>query len=98
MKRILMLTGLFLLSLSLLAAEKEVVEIDIEGMSCKFCSLSVKRSLSTLPGVEKASVSFKDKKAHIKMALGKNAPVDQMKKKITEAGFTPVKVTTGSDD
>ncbi len=98
MKRILILTGLFLLPLSPFAADKQVVEIDIEGMSCKFCALSVKRNLSTLPGVDKAAVSFKDRKAHIKMAPGKKADVAQINKKVNEAGFKPVNVTVSKDD
>jgi len=98
MRRILLLTGLFLLPISLWADEKQVVEINIEGMSCKICANSVRRNLSTLPDVVKATVSFNNKKAHIQMAPGKNADVAQLKKKISESGFTPAKVTIGTDD
>jgi len=99
MKQILLtLTGMFLFPLSLMAAGEQVVDIDIEGMSCKFCAFSVQKNLSKLPGVDKAEVSIDDKKAHIVMAPGQHADVDQLKKKITDSGFTPVKVTVSNLD
>jgi len=94
MKQILiMITGIFLLPLSLFAAGEQVVYIDIEGMSCKFCAYSVQKNLKKLPDVESASVSIDDKKAHIIMVDGKQADIELLKKKISDAGFVPVKVT-----
>lgn len=95
MKQILLtLTGMLLFPLSLMAAGEQVVDIDIEGMSCKFCAFSVQKNLSKLPGVDKAEVSIDDKRAHIVMAPGQHADVEILKQKITDSGFTPVKVTT----
>ncbi|MFK5915708.1 MAG: heavy metal-associated domain-containing protein [Woeseiaceae bacterium] len=87
------LTSLFLFPLSLLAAGQQVVDIDIEGMSCKFCAHSVQKNITKLPYVEKAIVNIETKKAHIVIVQGKEANIDQLKKKITGSGFTPVKVT-----
>ncbi len=97
-KLLLTLTGMFLFPLSLLAAGEQVVDIDIEGMSCKFCAYSIQKNLSKLPDVDKAEVSIDDKKAHVVMKPGKQADVDELKKKITDSGFTPVKVTISKSD
>jgi len=99
MKQLLLtLTGMFLFPLSLMAAGEQVVDIDIEGMSCKFCAYSIQKNLSKLPDVDKAEVSIDDKKAHIVMKPGKQADVETLKKKITDSGFTPVKVTISKSD
>lgn len=92
------LTALFLFPLSLLAAGKQVVDIDIEGMSCKFCAYSVQKSLSKLPGVEMAEVNIDNQKAHIVMSAGNQADVEQLKKKISDSGFTPVKVVISTNE
>ncbi|VAW90736.1 Lead, cadmium, zinc and mercury transporting ATPase; Copper-translocating P-type ATPase [hydrothermal vent metagenome] len=94
MKKLLItITGLFILPLSLYAAGEQIVDIDIEGMSCEFCAHSVQKNINKLPGVEKASVNIDDKKAHIVMAPGKQANIELLKKKISDSGFVPVKVT-----
>lgn len=99
MKQILItLIALFLFPLSLLAAGKQVVDIDIEGMSCQFCAYSVQESLSKLPGVEKAEVNIDNQKAHIVMSAGKQANVEQLKKKISDSGFTPVKIAISTNE
>ena len=93
MKKILLtLTGLFLFPLVLMAAGQQVVDIDIEGMSCKFCAHSVQKNLTKLPYVEKAEVNIDTKKAHIVIAKDQKANIEQLKEKITGSGFKPVKV------
>ena len=94
MKQILLaLTILIFLPLSVMAESKQVIDIDIEGMSCKFCAYSIKKHLSNLPGVEKAEVSIDKNKAHVVMQEGKKANIELIKKKISDSGFTPVQVT-----
>ena len=96
MKRLLILTGFLLLPLSLLATEAQVVEIGVEGMSCKFCARNINKKISLLPGVEKAEVSYEGKKARITMAPGAKADIGQIKKQISEAGFKGVDIKTGT--
>lgn len=92
------LSLLLLLSLSAFATDKQItgkqiVDIDITGMSCKFCAHSVQKSLTALPGVEKAEVNIDDNKAHVVMADGQQADIEQIKKNIIESGFNPAKIT-----
>ncbi len=91
---LIVLTGLFILPLLTVCAEQQVVDIDIEGMSCKFCAHSVQKNLTKLPYVEKAQVNIETKKAHIVLVEGKEANIEELKSKVTDSGFTPVKVTT----
>ena len=90
--------GLFMiaiLSLPLLASEprnKQIIDIDIEGMTCQFCAYGVQKSISELPGVEMAEVNIDTKKAHIVMSSNQQANVEQLKKKITDSGFKAVKI------
>ena len=92
MKQLIMSLILFF-PMSLLAGNTQIIDIDIEGMSCKFCVYSVKKNLSELPGIDKADVNIDTKKAHIIMQEGLQADVEQIKQKISESGFTPVKIT-----
>jgi len=97
-KQILMafVIGITLFQGNVFAASVDQVDVEIEGMTCKFCAYSVQKNLSKLAGVELAEVNIESKKAHIVMAKGHQADIEQIKKKISEAGFTAVKVTVGS--
>ncbi len=90
---IIALTVLLFLPLSLRAANTQVIDIEIKGMSCKFCAYSVQKNLGKLPEIDKAEVNIDTQKAHIVMHEDRQANVEQLKEKITESGFTPVKVT-----
>jgi len=40
------------------------VELDLSGMSCSNCALTIEKVISTLPGVKSANVNFASEKAH----------------------------------
>lgn len=86
------ITGLLLLPMALMAAEVQVIDIDIEGMSCKFCAHSVQKKITKLPYVKKAEVNIDAKKAHIVIAEGKKANIEELKQMVFDSGFKPVKV------
>ncbi len=44
-------------------AEARTVTLDVENMTCALCPLTVKRSLTAVPGVTRVDVSFDDKTA-----------------------------------
>jgi copper chaperone CopZ len=71
------------------AAQKTVVEVDVQGMACSACSYRVEKELGKLDGVDAVRVNVKDKKAWIVLAPGGKPDVDKIKKTITDAGFTP---------
>jgi len=53
---------LLLVALGAWAAEQEV-EMEISGMTCSFCALAIRKSLSAVKGVGDVKVSYKEKKA-----------------------------------
>ena len=85
----LLLSLTLLLPAALLAADAQVVDIEVTGMTCPFCVYGTEKKLGKLPGVEKAEVSLKQKRARIVMQPGSDADLDAIRKAITEAGFTP---------
>lgn len=88
-----LLIGVLMLSPPSWADEPQVVEIQVTGMTCPFCVYGTEKKLNQLPGVDKAEVSLKAKKARIVMTPGKRADLDAIRKAIVEAGFTPGEVT-----
>ncbi len=89
---------LLVLPLWVLAAQKTVVEIDVEGMACPACSARLEKELGKLDGVNGVHVGLKDKKARIVLAPGEKPDVDKIKKTITDAGFTPGKATVRTEE
>lgn len=79
------------------AGSNEVVEINVSGMTCKFCVYSVTKSLKKIEGVSDVKVSLELEKTRIFMKPGASVDVDKMKKAIVEAGFKPgdVKIIPG---
>lgn len=59
--------------------------IEVKGMSCQHCVMSVTKALSMVPGVKDLQVDLKAGKASFNEA----APVDMasVQKAITDAGF-----------
>ena len=66
------------------------ITIEIEGMSCMGCVRNVEESLKKLNGVKKVEVSLDDNKAIIETSEEVNS--EDLKSKIKEAGYNPVKV------
>ena len=60
--------------------------INIEGMSCNHCKMSVEKALSSIDGVTKVEVSLENKIATIES--NKEINNDEIKKVIEEIGFT----------
>ena len=74
-----------LASSSALAAERTIT-LAVQNMLCADCPFIVKKSLEAVPGVAKATVSFKDKTATITYDDGK-ADVKGLTNATTNAGF-----------
>lgn len=48
------------------ASESKVVTLDVPGMTCKFCPITVRKALNKVPGVIEAKSDFETKTATIK--------------------------------
>lgn len=90
MKRLtILLTTLWLLPLAASASDGQVMEIGVTGMVCEFCSAKVEKELGALPGVKEVSVDLDEKRARIVMAEGRHPDAADVRKVISDAGFTP---------
>jgi mercuric ion binding protein len=74
-----------LISSSAVAAEKSIT-LAVQNMFCADCPFIVKKSLEAVPGVAKATVSFKDKTATVIYDDGK-ADVKSLTNATTNAGY-----------
>ncbi|MFQ5644307.1 MAG: heavy-metal-associated domain-containing protein [Thiogranum sp.] len=74
------------------AAQPQLVEIEVTGMSCPFCVRGTEQKLEELPGVASAEVSLESGKAIVHMKPGEKADPDAFREAITDAGFAPGEV------
>ncbi len=86
MKQFLTFFVLFVFSYSIHASE--VIEIDVHGMTCSFCSNGLHRSLNKLPEINSVKVSLKHKKVQV-VSDSQNIDIEQIKQAIIDSGFTP---------
>lgn len=64
--------------------EQQKVEIAIEGMTCDHCAVTIQHALAEVPGVERADVSFPEKRAEI---LTKTAAPGALVRAVENAGY-----------
>ncbi|KAF0114095.1 MAG: hypothetical protein FD149_1951 [Rhodospirillaceae bacterium] len=70
-------------------AQFQVVDIDVQGMTCPFCAYGLSKSLTKASEVDSADASLKEHKVRIVLKPGAQPDLDRYKKLIHEAGFTP---------
>ena len=87
------LIAALLLSSSVLAADPQVLDIDVKGMSCPFCVYNVENKLKALDGVQTATVNLKSGRARIQMQAGQQADPEQLRQAVIDSGFTPGAIT-----
>lgn len=67
-------------------AAPRVVTLDVSGMTCITCPVTVKKALSRVDGVTSVEVDFKDQQATVRFD-DTQTTVDALTRAITEAGF-----------
>ena len=58
-------TAATLFSFSAMAAESQTVTLDIPGMTCKFCPITIRKALKKVPGVIEAKAGYATKTATV---------------------------------
>jgi periplasmic mercuric ion binding protein len=87
MNRLLLIVlGLGMLVSSSAVAAERTITLAVQNMFCADCPFIVKKSLEAVPGVAKATVSFKDKMATVTYDDGK-ADVKGLTEATTNAGY-----------
>ncbi|MFV1996444.1 MAG: mercury resistance system periplasmic binding protein MerP [Acidiferrobacterales bacterium] len=68
------------------AAEVKTVTLDVQNMTCKFCPITVRKSLEKVDGVVKAKASLETKSATVTFDPAKTN-VKALIKATTDAGY-----------
>jgi mercuric ion binding protein len=76
-------------------AAQQTVTLDVPGMYCPVCPLTVKKSLQQVPGVVKVEVSFAAKEAVVTYDDEQTGP-EQLMEATRNAGY-PATVKSGSE-
>ena len=86
LKLLLASATLALLAHAAMAIDSRSATLEIKGMTCASCPLTVKQVLKKQPGVNEASVDYKSQSAQVKFDPDKTQP-EQMAKAISAIGF-----------
>ena len=88
MLRTLLFSLLLLLSGSnAFATEPQTVILDVPGMTCKFCPITVRKALRKVPGVIEATSDFDTKTATVTFDPDKTG-IAELTKATANAGYT----------
>ena len=87
MNKLLVCAALLFGSLSSMATHKQVVEINLSGLTCSFCVYGLKNNLEKHAEVEKAEISLKQNKTRIHLTSGATVTIEELKEIIKDAGF-----------
>lgn len=83
MKKIL---AMLLCTIVYLSASEKTIEIDIEGMTCPLCTMTIKKNLKKQPGVQKAKVRLNTHTATVTYET-EQIEAAHLLKAIEEAGY-----------
>jgi mercuric ion binding protein len=84
------LLALLLLAAPAFAGEPRIAVLDVSGMVCPLCPLTVRKALERVPGVLEAKADLATKRAEAKYDPDKVSP-EALAKAVSNAGF-PAKV------
>lgn len=71
---------------SAMATEAKTVTLDVPGMTCKFCPITIRKALEKVPGVVEAKASFDTKTATVTFDPDKTN-VEALTKATADAGY-----------
>ena len=82
-----LLAVLMLVAMHAVAADiPQTVTLDIKGMDCATCPLTVKLALKKTPGVTDVKVSYQTKSAEVRYEVGKATP-EKLAQVVTDLGY-----------
>lgn len=82
--------ALALLCVPAFAAEPKTAVLEVSGMTCSLCPVTVRKALERTPGVLEARVDLGEKRAHAKYDPQKTSP-ETLAQAVSDVGF-PTKV------
>ena len=78
--------GLLSLSQTVSAAETKTITLDVPGMTCKFCPITIRKALKKVDGVTDAKAEFATKTATVTFDPAKTN-VEELMKATANAGY-----------
>ncbi len=78
--------SLLVLSQNSYAAKSNTVTLDVPGMTCKFCPITIRKALNKVPGVIKATAKFSTKTATVTFDPAKTN-AEELMKATANAGY-----------
>lgn len=78
--------GMLSLSSTSHAADTKTVTLDVPGMTCSFCPVTIRKALKNVDGVIKAEASYDTKTATVTFDPHKTS-VDKLTQATAEAGY-----------
>ena len=78
---------LFAAGMSAFAAEPKTAQLEVSGMTCSLCPLTVRKALERVPGVLDAKADLATHSAQARYDPDKVSP-EALAKAVSEAGFT----------
>ncbi len=81
-----MVASLMITSFSAMAAESKTVTLDVPGMTCEFCPITIRKALKKVPGVIDAKADFDTKTATVSFDPDKTN-IDELMKATADAGY-----------
>jgi len=86
MKKLFAVAALFALSTLPALAAQRTVTLDVPGMNCGMCPITVNKALKKVPGVKSAKADLDSKQAVVTYDDAKTSP-DQLMKATADAGY-----------
>ena len=78
--------GLLSLSQTVSAAQTKTITLDVPGMTCKFCPITIKKALIKVDGVTEAKAEFSNKTATVTFDPSKTN-AESLMKATANAGY-----------
>ena len=73
-------------------ASAKTIEMDVNGLVCAFCAQGIEKSFKAMPATGKVLVSLENRIVAVALKDGTDISDAQLRKAITDAGFTLVAV------
>ena len=74
-------------------AEKVYIKIEVDGLACPFCAYGLEKKLKKVDGAENVLIEITKGEATMNVPASKKPSVDELRKIIKNAGFTPGEIT-----
>ena len=74
------------------AVSAKTIEMDVNGLVCAFCAQGIEKSFKAMPATGKVYVSLENRIVAVELKDGSDIADAQLRKAITDAGFTLVAV------